>query len=354
MIESRLPLAALLLAAAVLSGGCASSGSSVSPEQAVFYPPPPGDPRLQYLGRYSGSADVEEQSAFRDFVVGQEQDKTIQKAHGVAWRGTSLYVCDSGFSTVTVLDTATHAMRPFLPDQPGFFKKPIEIAIAPDGWKYVTDTGHRKVLAFDADDRYQAGYGDPEKWKPTGIAATTDRLYVTDAANHALVILDRRSGAELQRIGRQGAEPGEFYYPLSVCVGADGDIYVSDCFNCRIQRFTPDGAFVKSVGSMGMAPGQFARPRGVAVDREGRIYVADAAFENVQIFDAEGRLLLFFGGPGDGPGAMNLPASVKIDYDAAAAYRDRVARGYKLEYVVFVTSQAGANKVGIFGFLRKE
>lgn len=334
------------------SAGCASSRSDGQPP--VFYPPPPVEPRLQWLACYSGASDIEDAGAFRAFVVGQEDERTIAKAHGVAWLGDSLYVVDSSQCNVSVFDFDSDRMRPLVADDTGFFKKPIGIAVSSDGWKYVTDTGHRKVLTFDPQDRWQKALGDPEKWKPTGVAVDGDTLYVTDVANHQVVLFDRGTGEEKARWGKQGGEEGSFWFPLSVTVGPGQDVYVSDSFNCRIQRFSKEGKFLKTIGGAGMSAGQFARPRGVSVDRQGRIFVVDAAFENVQIFDAEGKLLLFFGGPGDAPGCMNMPASVEVSYEAARRFEDRVAPGYAIDYVVFVTSQTGPNKVNVYGLLRKE
>jgi hypothetical protein len=62
-------------------------------------------------------------------------------------------------------------------------------------------------------------------------------------------------------------------------------------------------------------------------------------------------LLLFFGGTGHRPGDLYLPAKVVIDYDNVDLFADRVAPGYKVEYLVIVTSQFGMNKVSVFGFL---
>jgi DNA-binding beta-propeller fold protein YncE len=124
--------------------------------------------------------------------------------------------------------------------------------------------------------------------------------------------------------------------------------------NTRVFKFDDQGELLQTFGSLGKRLGQFVRPKGVAVDREGRIYVVDAASELVQIFNADAELLLFFGGSGNQPGGLNLPAKVVIDYDNVDLFADRVAPGYKVEYLVIVTSQYGRNKVSVFGFLQPD
>jgi len=114
-----------------------------------------------------------------------------------------------------------------------------------------------------------------------------------------------------------------------------------------------DGKYLKTIGKAGVAPGLFARPKGVAVDRQGLAYVVDAATQVVQIFDLEGRLLLFFGQAGASTqGEVLLPASVKVDYDNMGYFQKYVAPGRQCEYLIFVTSQFGGQKVSVYGFLK--
>ncbi len=346
--------AAAVAAVMLLTAACASQEKPAGP--AVFYPPAPEEPRLQFLAQYSRAEDVELQSSgFARFVAGEdvERKRGLGKPYGVAWAGGRIYVCDTSHADVTVFDLDAKRLRSIDPDGVAKLVKPTQVAVAPDGFKYVTDTTTKHVLVYDASDRYVTAFGDPSAWKPVGVAATADRVYVTDVQNHRLVALDRRTGKEVLKVGERGKAPGKFYFPLAVCVGPDGDVYVADSFNWRIQRLKPDGTFVRAYGKLGPSPGDFTRLRGIAVDREGRLYAVDAAFENVQIFDPEGHLLLFFGEPGGKPGDINLPASISIDYDAAGRFRDLAAPGYDIEYVVFVTSQFGPNKVNVYGFLKK-
>ena len=345
-----------LLGFAAMAGlsGCQSPPAR-EPIPEVFYPGPPEEARLQLLARYTDSVDVEEPDSFTRFVAGGEEVRmVVTRAHGVAWHSGRIYVCDPGAPAVIVFDLPGRQMRKLEPEMRGLFKKPLDIEITADGWKYVTDTAHRKVLVFNAEDKYQTAFGDPETWRPVGIAATDKELFVTDAANHAVVVLDRKTGAELRRLGTVGKADGEFYYPVSIDVGPDNDLYVSDSFNFRVQRLRADGTFIRSFGAVGRNLGNLARPRGVSVDREGRVYVLDGAFQNCQVFDPEGKLLLYFGAPGGGPGAVNMPSNIEIDYEAVDAFRGRVAPGYELDYVLFITSQAGPNKVNVYGFLRKK
>ena len=96
---------------------------------------------------------------------------------------------------------------------------------------------------------------------------------------------------------RRVSQPvGRFNRPTGVCVDKDGDVYVADWRNDRIQKFSPDGRFLASYGERGDGDGQFNRPADVAVDRGGYIYVADWGNERVQVLDGEGRFLASYRG----------------------------------------------------------
>ena len=49
-----------------------------------------------------------------------------------------------------------------------------------------------------------------------------------------------------------------------------------------------DGAFIKHWGSTGTEPGQFRGVKALAIDAQGDVYVADAGNKRIQVFDSEG------------------------------------------------------------------
>ena len=56
----------------------------------------------------------------------------------------------------------------------------------------------------------------------------------------------------------------------------EGFVYVADCDNHRIQKFTLEGQFVCSFGTEGSLPGQLRYcPAGVTVDDNDLVYVSD-------------------------------------------------------------------------------
>jgi hypothetical protein len=128
--------------------------------------------------------------------------------------------------------------------------------------------------------------------------------------------------------GSNGGGVGQFNYPKGIAVDGQGNVYVVDSYNHRVQVFDGTGRFVRQWGSQGNGPGQFQEPWGIAVDREGNVYVADTWNHRIQKFDGEGRVLGQWGVFGDTAGALGGsevfygPRDVAVDVDGNVVVSD--------------------------------
>ena len=104
-------------------------------------------------------------------------------------------------------------------------------------------------------------------------------------------------GAPLFTLGTPGVGSGFLSgTPFERCthsaVAPDGTIYVADGYGkARVHKFAPDGRHVDSWGTPGSGPGQFVIPHNITCDGEGNVYVADRENHRVQVFDPNGGLL---------------------------------------------------------------
>jgi sugar lactone lactonase YvrE len=70
---------------------------------------------------------------------------------------------------------------------------------------------------------------------------------------------------------------------------AQGNIYISDGYvNSRVAKYDKNGDWVKSWGQRGKGPGEFNLVHSIASDAQGNIYVGDRNNRRIQVFDGDG------------------------------------------------------------------
>jgi len=103
-------------------------------------------------------------------------------------------------------------------------------------------------------------------------------------------VIFSENGARVARWGGpfainiSGRANGWFKTATAVAVGPQGNIFVADFYNHRIQKFTAAGKFLVAFGSRGKNAGQFEGPTDVAVDADGNVYVVDLGNNRIEKF----------------------------------------------------------------------
>ena len=95
--------------------------------------------------------------------------------------------------------------------------------------------------------------------------------------------------------GQNGSGDGQFIIPFGLAVAPNGDVYVADYGNNRIQVFDANGVFELKWGTPGTLDGQMSTPNGVAVDLGGNVYVTDTGNNRIQKFSATGTFVTKWG-----------------------------------------------------------
>jgi hypothetical protein len=108
------------------------------------------------------------------------------------------------------------------------------------------------------------------------------------------------TGNQPARAPGSGIPGSGFNRPADVAWDRAGNIYVADGIgtNNRVAKFDKDGRFIKHWGSTGAGPSQFRGVKALALDAQGNVYVADAGNKRIQVFDGEGVFKSEFGNIG--------------------------------------------------------
>ncbi len=145
------------------------------------------------------------------------------------------------------------------------------------------------------------GSGDGEFNSPQGVTTdTAGNIYVVDRMNHRIQKF-ASDGTFLTKWGRNGGDgsagagDGEFNSPQGIAIDAAGNLYVTDTWNNRVQKFTSAGEFITRWGSYGSDDTQFNTPLGIAVDEEGMVYVVDSQNSRVAKYSSDGNFITKWG-----------------------------------------------------------
>jgi DNA-binding beta-propeller fold protein YncE len=347
---------ACLCALAILAG-CMAMPELPAPRQAELpvFPPPPEAPRFYYERTLSTSADVvpdAKGAAFRRLVTGEQKaGEGMAKPYGLAVRAGRVYVADTVRKEVLMFDQPGKRFAIIGSDDPGVLGMPLGLDLDAAGNLYVVDGTLKRVMVYDANGKYQRAIGVNQlNHRPSGIAVDPQgkRLYVvetgeTSGEGHRVRVFDQASGEHLFDFGKRGSGDGELNLPRDAALAPNGDLYVVDGGNFRVQIFSADGRFLRGFGSVGQQGGQFSRPKELALDGIGRVYVADAAFGNFQIFEPDGRLLLNVGSRGvrPDPAKFMLPAGLAVDLDGRVYMVDQFHRKIDIFRPVELAADAG-------------
>jgi DNA-binding beta-propeller fold protein YncE len=336
----------------LMLAGCATQ--KPAPEVHLVWPPPPQKARIEFVRSISSDQDVHEDTTFArkvlNFLGGVTPPPNfIVQPLGIAVSrdGQVLYVSDFETDQVSVFDFANRKFRKIT-----HLARPAGLALDGEGNLYVVEQVKKQITVFNPQLKEIRTITDPTVERPVGIAIDRQRgrIYLADTAYNKdpqfTVKIFNMAGKLIGKLGHgRGNELGQFMFPTFVAVDPEGNVYVTDSLNCRVEKFGLDGKYLQSFGKMGNAWGEFTRPKGLALDSFGNVYVVDSGWSNVQIFNQKGQILLFFGGRGPIPGMLKNPISIAIDGDNdifVGDYLNHRIEEYKLVNTTLADSLAGS------------
>lgn len=324
-----------------------AAGDSVQPKRVAFdisrivWPGPPAIARVKFENIFTGQKidwaglrnDKKPKMSWMDRLAGVQPDRQVKdvqskvgfqllRVYGVAADSKgNIYAADQAVGAIFIFPKTENAPPEFIKNGEHARLPMINgLAMDDNDRLFVTDGKLHHVLVFNAKHELEATFGADSLVSPAGIALdTTNRfVYVVDTQQDQVVVFDADSYKLLRKIGTGGKKhslttPGDFSLPTNVAVDKDGNVFVTDTLNNRVESFDADGKFIGAFGKPGDGPGHFVRPKGIAVDSDGHIWVADEIQSRVQAFNQEGRLLMYMGERGWYPGQFQGLYGIAFD-----------------------------------------
>lgn len=186
---------------------------------------------------------------------------------------------------------------------PGEFDSPRGIAVDDAGFVFVVDSGNSRIQKFTVDGDFVLEWGSfgtaPGSFTTAWYVAvdSVSNVFVTDGSR---VQKFRSDGTFVRAWGGLGFGNGQFVQAIGIAVGPDQTVYVANAGSAQdrfanIQRFTNAGDFVSRWGTFGEFQSQFMTPIGVTTDSQGNVYVVDHHNFRIQKFRADGTFVSLWG-----------------------------------------------------------
>ena len=173
---------------------------------------------------------------------------------------------------------------------PNLFNRPTDIAWLPDGTFFVADGyAGTRVAKFDPSGKFLLDWGktpaDPEHpgpnefWSVHSLGVSRDRrVFVGDREHHRMQVFDENG--KFLTMWPTGYNSTVY----ALIVTQDDHVWVADTTTQRLVKYDLDGHYLYDIGSPGPLPGQFDGVHAISVDSDRNLYVSEVWNGRVQKF----------------------------------------------------------------------
>ncbi len=245
--------------------------------------------------------------------------------------------------------------------------RPSDVAVAHEGDIYVADTDNHRIVVFGKMGKFKRqhrnyGKGEGQFEYPNAIdVANNGNIYLISKTLNKLMIMsptfqtireievDRPIevkvhgnrifvatyrgiiqadlyGNLISGFGERGPDRGQFEFPRGLAVDEEGNLYVADSLNYRVQALTEKGTCMWAVGEphedIMAAERRFSLPVSIELADDGYLYLVDAFASEIFVLDTEGKQLGRYGEWGHDEGFFYYPGGMAYAGDEKFAIAD--------------------------------
>ena len=146
-----------------------------------------------------------------------------------------IYICDYAHNCIVVLDKKGKFLLQFGSQESGqaCFNSPCDLTFGSDGLVYVTNSGNNRVCVWSKEGTFKRDF--KTKFAPNCIAAYGSHMFITSHYSKKIMVYGLQGELVHEFGGR--SDPGQFDYPLGICIDNAGQVFVANYLKRLIQVF---------------------------------------------------------------------------------------------------------------------
>ena len=196
----------------------------------------------------------------------------------------TIFVSDQVNNECHVFSKEKKHIRVFGPQgsEEGHLNSPHGITVDSGGLVYSANCNNNRFEVLREDGTFIRQIGAGQLKNPWNVAINNQQVYIADSGNSRISVYTMQ-GQLVRHIGEHGSGPGLFNRPIAVAFSPDGDMYISDYNNHRIQVLDVNGQYKGEFGK-----GQLKHPFNLVITADGDVLVADYGNNRVAVFCGHG------------------------------------------------------------------
>ncbi|TES93513.1 MAG: 6-bladed beta-propeller [Candidatus Cloacimonadota bacterium] len=251
-------------------------------------------------------------------VIGEQGSGTGQYLNpedvGVDTKG-NIYILDKGTNRILVFNDSlfSHQFGGFGTGT-GRLNDPSSFVVSPN-YLYVYDAGAEKISKYNLNGDFVGSIFENNNMDRCAMALDDfGNIYICSSEENKIVKISN-AGEEIVSFGSFGWGEGFLDNPQGITVSSNGDIYVSDTDNSRVEIFNSQGQFKREIGK-----GVLKRPIDLDIDSWDNLFICDIEVKKIFIFDREGKL------KNEIKAMVEEPVNIAISENGKLYIADRKAR----------------------------